>query len=217
LKERHKAFPMLKPGRDTVTSNTARAKWVNANLRVISRFVLDTMYRGIGIAYRFQNLASRLEGCRYMEIQSSMSKYNLFAHKAGFKFVKPSSANKYDVGMRFFRSTFRANPADHEAILAEIAALSPGVRERVIQDTRTFYFKHSALEKTGSNRDKGTSRVDDMAVSDLIRNLQQMTLAAPMYGVYANPDFGKYTPKTIRLMAFDNQAVDQPLNLTPEE
>lgn len=211
LKERHVALPWIKPGRDTKISNTYRAKLINQNIRVISRFVVDTMYRGIGVGYRFQNIATRMEGIRWMEIQSSMSKYNLFAQRAGFRFVKPMNSNKYVEGLKFFKRTFRANPADHEAIMQELDALKPGVRERILDQTRTFYYRHSALEKTGSNRNKGTSRVDEMKPEDLIRNLQQMTLASPLYGIYENPDFGRELPDRLPLMTFENQGVNEPL------
>jgi ABC-type ATPase with predicted acetyltransferase domain len=214
LKERHKAFPQLKPdGKDTKITNTYRYKWINANMRVISRFVVDTMFRGVGVAYRFQNIASRMEGNTFMEIQSSMSKYNLFAQKAGFRFVKPSNSNKWEVGLKFMRQTFDANPADHEAIMTELNCLPPAVRERVIAKTRDFYYRHSALEKTGNNRDKGTSRVEAMEPGLLIKQLQQMVLASPMYGVYRNPDRGRDLPERIPMTAFENQAVSEPLKL----
>lgn len=214
LKERHLAFPKLKPGaKETTLTNTYRYKWVNANMRVIARVVVDTMYRGTGVSYRLINLVSRLEGNTFMEIQSSMSKYNLFAQRAGFRFVKPMPSNKYEVGLKFFRLTFESNPADLVAILEELEAMKPAVRERVIRDTRAFYFRHSALEKTGSNRKHGTSRVDAMAVPELIKNLQQMVLASPMYGVFKNPDKGRELPERLPLAAFDRQAPDAPLEL----
>jgi ABC-type ATPase with predicted acetyltransferase domain len=213
LKERHKAFPKLKPGRDTKFSNVQRAKYLNGNFRVISRFVVDTMYRGVGIAYRFQNLASRMEGNRFMEIQSSMSKYNLFAQRAGFRFVKPSNANKFEVGVNFFRRTYESNPADHEAIMNELAAMPDAIREATLKKTREFYYQNSALEKTGANLGKGTSRVDKMDPADLIRNLQQMTLASPLYGVFLNPDHGRELPERLPLLAFNQQGPSEPLNL----
>ena len=37
--------------------------------------------------YRMMNLASRMEGSPFTEIQSSMSKFNHFGQKAGFRFV----------------------------------------------------------------------------------------------------------------------------------
>src|SRR4029077_4573316 len=44
LKERHVAFPILKPGgHDTPVTNRARYIWLNDNVRVIARFVIDTM------------------------------------------------------------------------------------------------------------------------------------------------------------------------------
>jgi ABC-type ATPase with predicted acetyltransferase domain len=105
LKERHLVMPQLKPGgNETKLTNTQRYQYINANFRVISRFVVDTMYRGVGCGYRMMNIVSRMEGKTFMEIQSSMSKFNFFGQKAGFKFVRPINANKYEAGMKFFRT-----------------------------------------------------------------------------------------------------------------
>lgn len=214
LKERHKLFPNLKPGNDSKASNTARYKWINANVRVIGRIVLDTMYRGVGASYRFQNIVSRLSGIRVMEIQSAMSKYNLFAQKAGFKFVKPMRSNKYEVGIRFFKETFESHPADTEALLKEIYSMDDVARERVIAETRKFYYANSALEKTGSARDTGYDRVQNLPLDELIRQLQQLVLGSPLYGVYLNPDFGrKNMPAALPLLSFDKQPTDKRLIL----
>jgi ABC-type ATPase with predicted acetyltransferase domain len=204
LKERHLAFPKLKPdGNDTPLTNTKRYNYINANFRVISRFVIDTMYRGIGAGYRMMNLVSRMEGNTFMEIQSSMSKFNLFGQKAGFKFVRPLNANKYEVGLKFFRSHFQSSPQDFEAILAELES-SPNAAQ-LLQECRDFYYRHSALEKTGNNRDKGQARVDAMDARTIIKSLQQVTLASPMYGVWKNPDKGRRLPDRLPLTAFGVQ------------
>ncbi|CAO3459734.1 hypothetical protein [Azospirillum argentinense] len=212
LKERHLAFPHLKPdGQDTRLTNTHRYKWINANMRVISRFVVDTMYRGVGAGYRFMNLVSRIEGAPIMEIQSSMSKFNLFGQKAGFRFVRPLNANKYVQGLTFLRSTFAAHPADLEAILAELAGLDAARREAVLEEVRAFYYRHSALEKTGSNRGNGQTRVAAMDARTLVKSLQQLVLASPMYGVWKNPDAGRPPPERLPLIAFDAQEPTRPL------
>jgi len=215
LKERHIVFPRLKPGHDSKFTNTHRAVWINENMRVISRFVVDTMYRGIGVSYRFQNLASRMEGFRFMEIQSSMSKFNSFGQGAGFRFVRPTQSNKYEVGLKFFRLNFISNPADHEAIMLEIAAMHPNHRERTIAAMRDFYWANSAMEKTGSNSKvtKETSRVQVMLVPALLRQIQQMVLASPMYGVFRNPDCTRILPERLPLLAFDRQGVTEELKL----
>lgn len=214
LKERHVAFPRLKPGGDeTKLTNTNRYVWINGNMRVISRFVVDTLYRGIGAGYRMMNLVSRLEGNTFMEIQSSMSKFNHFGQKAGFKFVKPMNANKFDAGLKFFRSNFEASPADFEAILTEIASKTSSEQERITQACRDFYYRHSALEKTGNNRGNGQGRVDGMDIRRVIKSIQQITLASPMYGVWKNPDKGRMLPESLPLLAFDRQAPGAPLVL----
>lgn len=214
LKERHLAFPRLKPGSfDTKLTNTQRYHYINANFRVISRFVVDTMYRGIGAGYRMMNLVSRMEGNTFMEIQSSMSKFNHFGQRAGFLFVKPMNSAKFEAGLKFFRSHFTASPQDYEAIIQELEALSPAEHDRLLQECKDFYYRHSALEKTGNNRDKGQGRVDAMNARTVIRALQQVTLASPMYGVWRNPDKGRAIPDRLPLIAFDWQKPTEPLRL----
>jgi hypothetical protein len=216
LKERHVVLPKLKPtGQDTKITNQFRMKWINANMSVVARVVVDTMYRGAGLAQRFTNIASRMEAKRFIEIQSSMSKYNLFAHKAGFQFVKPMRSNKYDVGIKFFRSTFDSDPADLEAILEEWSSKPDTEREAIMAATKEFYYKHSALEKTGKSLGGvGEARVAKMSMRDCVHALQQMVLASPLYGIYTNPDVGRTDlPAQIPLTWFDNQPTNAKLIL----
>jgi ABC-type ATPase with predicted acetyltransferase domain len=214
LKERHLVFPHVKPGSgDTKITNTQRYNWINANIRVISRFVVDTMYRGIGCGYRMMNLVSRMEGNPIMEIQSSMSKFNLFGQKAGFRFVKPMNANKFDAGLKFFRSHFASSPQDFEAMLAELEAKPEAERDALLRSCREFYYRHSALEKTGNNRDRGQARVDAMPARQIIKSMQQIVLSSPMYGVWKMPaaDKGRALPAVLPLSAFDRQGPNEPL------
>lgn len=217
LKERHVMFPKLKPGHDTKITNTHRMKWINANMSIVARCVVDTMYRGAGLAYRFANIASRMEGKRYIEIQSAMSKYNQFAQKAGFRFVPPMKSTKYDVGIKFFRAMFDADPSDTEAILKEIDSLPTAAREATVAKCREFYRKHSMLENTGKALiDNGSGQFSDrrvagLPVRELIVQMQQMVLASPLYGVYTNPDAGLILPERVPLLAFDTQPTDEPL------
>lgn len=213
LKERHIAFPTIKPGGDTKLTNQYRYDWLNQNVTVIARFVTDPMFRGIGIGYRMMNLVSRMDGRRIVEIQSSMSKYNFFGQKAGFTFVRPLNSNKYEQGLRFFRSTFAANPSDFELIVQEIEGAAPAVRERILRETREFYYRHSALEKTGNNRANGRKRVEGMTPKEIVKALQQLILASPMYGVWKNPDAGRELPARLPLLAFDWQSPTAPLDL----
>jgi len=215
LKERHIAFPKLKPkGGDTKIVNTQRYVFINDNFRVIGRFVFDTMYRGIGCGYRMMNLVARMEGNTFMEIQSSMSKFNHFGQKAGFRFVTPLNSNKFDVGIRFFRENFVASPQDYEAIVDELSSKTGLEREKLIAECRTFYYRHSHMEKTGVNKGKGTSRVNGMTDHALIKNIQQMVLASPMYGVFKNPDRGRALPAELALNTFDRQPPTEPLVLS---
>jgi uncharacterized protein len=214
IRERHIVFPKLKPNqRDTKISNTQRYKYVNQNFRVISRFVIDTMYRGIGAGYRMMNLVSRMENNTYMEIQSSMSKFNHFGQKAGFKFCTPMNANKYEKGMQFFRRHFNAPPMDYEEILKEIEAWPADRQAYVLDEMKAFYYRHSSLERTGNGRNVGADRVARLDMRAAIRAIQQMTLASPMYGVWRSPDKGTVVPKVLPLTAFDWQGPSEPLKL----
>ncbi|MCP1540073.1 hypothetical protein [Methylorubrum extorquens] len=214
LKERHVAFPKIKPGGgDTVITNTDRYLFINQNFRVISRFVIDTMFRGIGAGYRMMNLVSRLEGNRIMEIQSSMSKFNHFGQKAGFRFVKPMNANRFDKGLKFFRSHFESSPGDFEGMVEELARLPAEQAEVIVADARAFYYRHSALEKTGNNRGKGRERVAAMTPREVLKSIAQMTLASPLYGVWMNPDHGREMPERLPLSAFDWQKPTEKLKV----
>jgi ABC-type ATPase with predicted acetyltransferase domain len=214
LKERHFVFPKIKPvGGDTKITNTQRYRYINQNFRVISRFVIDTMYRGIGCGYRMMNLVSRMEGTTFMEIQSSMSKFNLFGQKAGFHFVRPLNANKFQIGLKFFRSHFYSNPQDFEAILQELNTKPNEEKQKLIQICKEFYYRNSALEKTGNNRANGVSRVEAMDAKAVIKAIQQITLASPMYGVYKNPDYGRNIPHKLPLNIFDLQTPNAKIDI----
>jgi hypothetical protein len=215
LKERHKVFPKLAPGaNETKITNTNRYKYINANFRVISRFVVDTMFRGIGAGYRMMNLVSRMDGHQFMEIQSSMSKFNIFGQKAGFDFVRPMNANKFEKGMKFFRSHFDASPQDFEAIVAELERSDS--HNRLLQECKEFYQRHSALENTGvAQRERADARVAAMTGRDVIKGIQQMSLASPMYGIWKCPDRAGTVPDRLPLTAFDCQGPREPLKWKP--
>lgn len=214
IRERHFVFPSMKPkSGDNKLINTQRYRYVNTNFRIVSRFVIDTMYRGIGAGYMTMNLVSRLEGTTYMEIQSSMSKFNHFGQKAGFLFAKPQNANKYDKGMLFFRTHFKSTPQDYEAILGEIESWPKADQDRIMDEMKKFYYRHSSLERTGNGRNVGAQRVERMDNRSLVRAIQQMTLASPMYGVFKNPDKGRTLPEKLPLSAFYWQKPNEPLKI----
>lgn len=215
LKERHVVLPKLKPtGQDNKITNQYRMKWINQNMSVVARVVVDTMYRGAGLAYRFTNIASRMEGKRFIEIQSSMSKYNSFAQKAGFQFVTPMRSNKYDAGIKFFRSTFASEPADLEALLEEWASKGNVEKIAIQAAVKDFYYKNSSLEKTGKSLGGvGERRVEKMSMRDCLHALQQMVLASPLYGIYTNPDVGQKLPDQLPIGAFDWQKPNQKLKI----
>lgn len=214
---RNAMFPHMKPnqnGRDSRIINEFRGKQMNIIFRCNSRLVVDTMFRGAGIAYRLQNLMMRMSGAQVVEFQSSMSKFNPFAAKAGVKFGKPRRTPHYEKGLTWFLSWFESHPTDKAGILAEIAAMPSFLAEKCIAEMRKLYFACSAMEKSGDNRMNGTSRVDAMSVKKLLEQLQQVIFASPLYGVYVNPDYGRTIPGRLPILAFDNQPTDAPLDLS---
>ena len=117
-------------------------------------------------------------------------------------------------GLRFFRETFEAHPADTHGILQELEGLNPVIRDRRVAAIRKFYYANSALEKTGSARDTGKARVETLPVPELIRQLQQLVLGSPLYGAYINPDHGRDDiPGRLPLLAFDTQPTTEKLIL----
>lgn len=215
IKERNVLFPAMKPRgmtHESAAFNKQRAHWMNDNFTVVSRFVVDTMYRGCGIAYRAQNLISRMYGMKYTEIQSSMCKYNTFAEKAGFKFVKPMKSNKFDAGMNFIRQYFHSNPVDHEALMAELERMPQDVREKFEVEIREWYMKNSALESVGNNAKFSGDRALSRPIGTVLKDFQQMAFASPMYGIYKNPDLGRDLPERLPLTAFDTQKPNERLD-----
>jgi ABC-type ATPase with predicted acetyltransferase domain len=213
LKPRHVVFPKLKPGNDNRFTNQRRAQWLNANLRRDARIVTDSMYRGVGVSYRMVNLINRLEGTRFIEIQSSMSKFNPFDVKAGFRHAHLDTAAIYEKGIGFLRKMFESHPADHQAILEEVSKMRPGIQERIKKEVAAFYYRHSSKEKTGSNLNNGTSKVDLMTLSAVLKELQQLIFATPVYGIWTNPDYLRELPTSLPLLAFDLQGPNEPLDL----
>ena len=63
LAPRHRMFPKLKPTTNTTVANQYWGRYVNNNFAVISRSVVDTQYRGVGVSYRMINLVSRMHDC----------------------------------------------------------------------------------------------------------------------------------------------------------
>lgn len=219
---RNEVFPFLKPnqnGKDNKLINTNRTWFVNHYITWNNRTVLDTMFRGAGIAYRFKNLVYRMSERRYIESRSSMSRFNPFSEKAGMKFIKPKAAQALFDGIQFFAKILQSPAYDYVAVKEEILAMPEPLREKTIQKIREFYYKKSSQEKSGDKRDIGMSRVNGMELGNLIKQTQQVIFGATIYAVFVNPEFDvknkkcRDLPARIPLLAFDLQAVDQPLNL----
>lgn len=213
LSPRHELFPKLKPSHESTFTNSARARYLNKYFRRGSRVVVDTLYRGIGVSYRFLNLVMRMESMRYMEFQSSMSKYNPFDVKAGLKQVNLHRQAAYDTGIKWFRGYFDAHPVDAPAIMKEWRAMPPARAKMVRLAMEKFYYKNSAREKTGKNYFLGTSRVEAMSDLNMLHELQTLVFTTPVYSVYTNPDRDRDMPDRVPLRAYDWQPTDQPLRL----
>ena len=211
LKERHALFPLLKPGQDTQISNIQRYAIINDDFRVVGRFVVDTMFRSAGVAYRFINLAARQYGYKIIEIQSSMSKYNSFAQRAGFQMVRPIRSPHYEKGVKAMRKYFAAHPADQEALMDEFNLMSPAMQRKVERELKTFYYDHSPLEKTGTRRHTSAHVVDNWDIRRTLGKIQGLCFASPLYGYYRNPELGRAMPEHLPLLAFDLQLPSEPL------
>ena len=191
LAGRNDVFTHLKPnaeGMDNRLINRHRAIWINAHACTNSRVVLDPTFRGVGIAYRMQNIMMRMTGCRIIEFQSSMSRFNPFAQKAGIRFTRPKRTANYEPGLKWFRRWFDSLPMDFVGVWEELQAMPESARNKCIEEMRTFYYKHSSMEKSGDNRLRGRSRVDSLPPRKLLKNLQQLVFSFPLYGVYMNPE-----------------------------
>ncbi|MBS9810672.1 hypothetical protein J4H70_18015 [Vibrio alginolyticus] len=214
LAPRHDVLPQLKPGGDTTLTNKHRPRWLNDNMRRVGRIVTSTMYRGTGVSYRFMNLVCRMSGMRYLEIVSSMAKYNPFDKKAGFKRAPLRRASAYESGLKFLRSQFESHPADQMALLDEYSKQPEAVQKMIRKSCAEFYYKHSSKEKTGSNLGRTLQDVlEDMPMRELMRELNQLVFGYTVYALYSNPDHKRKLPDSIPLLAFDNQATNKPLEL----
>lgn len=207
---RNEVFPHLKPnvnGRDNRLINQARMRWINTSLTWNNRTVLDTMYRSAGIAYRFKNIAYRMYCARYgykaVESRSSMGRFNPFSIKAGMRFVKPKPTPALEEGLRFFAANFAADPSDIVAIMQELQA-SPH-REFLEKKLRGFYYKWSSVEKSGDKRALGMSRVNELPIDYVLRQIMQLVFSATVYWVWLAVDKPGTLPAVMPLLAFDEQ------------
>ena len=97
--------------------------------------------------------------------------------------------------------------------MEELNAMEPGVRLVVERKLREFYYKNSAMEKSGDKMDLGMSRVNQLDIGYILRQTAQIVFGATIYWVWFNPDHGRKLPKRLPILAFDNQPVESPLNL----
>jgi hypothetical protein len=217
-KGRNEVFPRLKPnvnGRDNRLINQTRMKWINSNLTWNNRTVLDTMYRSAGIAYRFKNLAYRMYcaryGTRFVESVSSMGRFNPFSIKTGMKFVKPKPAGALEDGLKFFAGTFQSDPTDIVAVLLEFHAKPEDVRIYYDRKLREFYYRWSSMEKSGDKRVLGMSRINDLSIEYILKQIMQLVFSATVYWIWQAVDKPGALPESMPILAFDEQGPNEPL------
>ena len=217
-KGRNILFPHLRPnasgGHDNRMINQIRLSWINKNMTWNNRTVLDTMYRSAGIAYRFKNIAYRMYceryGRRFVESVSSMGRFNPFSIKTGMRFVKPKTANAFDAGVAFFAGHFVASPHDVVAIQEELASKPDGERLFLERRLREFYHKWSSMEKSGDKRDLGMTRVNELAIDYILKQVMQLVFSATVYWIWQAVDTQKL-PASMPITAFDEQGPGEPL------
>lgn len=216
-KGRNDVFPHLKPnvdGRDNRLINQTRLSWINKNMTWNNRTVLDTMYRSAGIAYRFKNIAYRMYCSRYerkfVESVSSMGRFNPFSVKTGMKFVKPKTATAFDPGIRFFARNFAAAPHDIVAVQEELNSKSPEGREFLEKRLREFYYRWSSMEKSGDKRDNGMTRINELSIDYVLKQVMQLVFSSTVYWIWKAVDTQKL-PESMPITAFDEQEPCEPL------
>jgi hypothetical protein len=216
-KGRNDVFPQLKPnakGRDNRMINQTRLSWINKNMTWNNRTVLDTMYRSAGIAYRFKNLAYRMYcahyGRKFVESVSSMGRFNPFSSKAGMVFVKPRSANAFEDGIAFFSAHFKASAHDIVAIQEELNSKSAKERLFLERRLREFYYRWSSMEKSGDKRELGMTRIDELGMDYILKQIMQLVFSATVYWLWKAIDTQKL-PERMPITAFDEQGPNEPL------
>lgn len=215
---RNDVFPRLKPnvnGRDNRMINQARLKWINGNMTWNNRTVLDTMYRSAGIAYRFKNIAYRMycakHDLKFVESRSSMGRFNPFSIKTGMKFTKPKTAAALDDGLKFFRGHFESSAHDSVAIMQELLSKPEGERQFLERRLREFYYKWSSVEKSGDKRDLGMTRVNELPIEYVLKQVMQLVFSATVYWIWGAVDKAGSLPTVMPLSAFDQQGPCEPL------
>jgi hypothetical protein len=216
-RERHLVFPQLKPtGKETKAGNKARMDLhINKNFLRINRTVTSTMYRGCGAAYRMINLACRMQGLRYIEIISAMSKFNKFVERAGF-LVIPPSPSIYEKETKTILSSYftYSKMTDFIGFVEEYEQFNEKYKATVLHGLQNYYFSISAREKTGGNKNKTVEdNVRKMSFESIIKQIIQISFTQKVYGVYKNPDYGIHMPERLPLTAFDNQKANEKLFL----
>lgn len=214
-------FPHLRQNqggsKDTTLINKRRMQWINANMTWCNRIVLDTMYRSAGIAYRFNNIGYRMyctkHNLRFVELISSMGRFNPFNMKSGMRFIKPRPNAALEAGIKLFKTYFRSHPCDHVELMKEINTMSTEQAAVIEKVLRQFYFAHSAVEKSGSKMHNGMTRINRIPLDKIVKEIIQLVFGSTIYCIYKNPDYGRVLPERIPITAFDNQGTNEPLDL----
>lgn len=215
---RNEVFPHLRPnakGRDNTLINRTRMSWINKNITWNNRTVLDTMYRGAGLAYRFKNIAYRMYCAEYgrlfVESVSSMGRFNPFSSRTGMKFVRPKPTAGLEPGLKFFTAYFKADPTDIVSIRNELAAKPEAERIYFEERLRQFYFRWSSMEKSGDKRNNGMSRINTLSIDHILKEIMQLVFGATIYWVWQAVDKPGTLPRCMPVTAFDEQGPNEPL------
>ena len=95
--------------------------------------------------------------------------------------------------------------------MEELGAMSPTKAKLVLDEVRIFYQRNSVVENSGiGGNKKAEVKIAAMEIPLLIKNIQQLIFASPLYGVYQNPDVGRTDiPEVLPLSSFDRQLVSE--------
>jgi hypothetical protein len=117
-----------------------RIKWLNANVRCISRIIVDPRYRGVGLAVRLVRQTLPLAGVPIVEALAVMGEVNPFFERAGMKRFDSKTPARCARMARALEAVGIGSELfiDPGTVHAEIDALPPAVRLFIEAEMRLF-------------------------------------------------------------------------------
>jgi hypothetical protein len=76
---------------------------------------------------------------------------------------------------------------------------------------REFYYKWSSVEKSGDKRDLGMTRVNELPIDYVLKQVMQLVFSATVYWIWKVVDEPATLGTSLPLSAFDDQAPLAPL------